>query len=639
MKKLIIVTILAGLSVSVGAADLYQVTLRNDMDAEILRLSGGEVVLRLGNEYLILVDDAVRLEGLDYAMIALDIEKNQLALDRRMDSQNLEKYELLYEKEEMRLLKVNPSDLKPSGKIPDLLPIRNGFMKIAYVQPKEVGKLFYKLYADIDSVANLIVQDSVESYLYRLEAFYRRVAGTDSNYAARDWIMSKFQDFGYDSVYLDPFVEEIMGQNKACYNVVAVKVGTEYPDLQIVVGAHFDGVPDSPAADDNGTGVGGVLEMARVLSNLETDLTFVFVTFDAEEWGLYGAYNYAENAAMEGDQIMLMFNMDMIGNLPNQGDAYLFNGRNSTFAQKWINIADPLVNIIGHPRGNSPNSDHFPFSQVGYESLFLHEYQFSSVYHSYRDSTTYVNFDYATRMIKATLATLHSISQSDDFDDDGVANNSDNCLLVANSLQEDVDGDLLGDSCDNCPNTYNPGQEDSNNDGVGDHCDGRPHIVKAELPDGTVGQYYECQLSGFGGEEPYTWSFIDGQLPYGCSLIGGTAGTIAGTPGFAALFKFKVEMTDASNPAMKDSAWFRITINSPEYVCGDANSDGTINSSDAVWVINYVFVGGPSADPLALMDADCNGKINLADIIYIVNFIFRNGYNPCDLNGDGVLDC
>ncbi len=84
---------------------------------------------------------------------------------------------------------------------------------------------------------------------------------------------------------------------------------------------------------------------------------------------------------------------------------------------------------------------------------------------------------------------------NNDFDDDGVLNDADNCPYLANKDQGDKDGDLLGDACDyddlskgfykdgkdsdydgvgdeldNCPRIYNPQQNDSNGDGVGDLC-------------------------------------------------------------------------------------------------------------------------------------------------------------------------
>jgi len=57
-----------------------------------------------------------------------------------------------------------------------------------------------------------------------------------------------------------------------------------------------------------------------------------------------------------------------------------------------------------------------------------------------------------------------------DSDTDGVCDDVDNCVQVANPNQEDADGDGVGDACDNCPEVANPDQLDSDGDGVGDAC-------------------------------------------------------------------------------------------------------------------------------------------------------------------------
>jgi hypothetical protein len=75
------------------------------------------------------------------------------------------------------------------------------------------------------------------------------------------------------------------------------------------------------------------------------------------------------------------------------------------------------------------------------------------------------------------------------------------------------------------------------------------------------------------------------------------------------------------------------------YNCGDANADLKINVSDAVYIINYVFVGGNPPQPLMSGDANCDDKINVSDAVYIINFVFVGGHPPCDVDGDGIPDC
>jgi enediyne biosynthesis protein E4 len=74
----------------------------------------------------------------------------------------------------------------------------------------------------------------------------------------------------------------------------------------------------------------------------------------------------------------------------------------------------------------------------------------------------------------------------------------------------------------------------------------------------------------------------------------------------------------------------RIQVTEPStYVCGDANGDTKINIGDAVYIINYVFRGGPAPTPLGAGDANCEGHINVGDAVYIISYVFRGGSAPC----------
>ncbi len=67
----------------------------------------------------------------------------------------------------------------------------------------------------------------------------------------------------------------------------------------------------------------------------------------------------------------------------------------------------------------------------------------------------------------------------------------------------------------------------------------------------------------------------------------------------------------------------------PPYVCGDANGDDAVAISDVVYIITYIFGGGPAPDPLESADANCDGSISVADGVYVINYIFGGGPVPC----------
>ncbi len=66
------------------------------------------------------------------------------------------------------------------------------------------------------------------------------------------------------------------------------------------------------------------------------------------------------------------------------------------------------------------------------------------------------------------------------------------------------------------------------------------------------------------------------------------------------------------------------------YICGDGNNDGDVNVSDAVWIINYVFVSGDAPLPIEAGDANCDGDVNVSDAVWIINFVFVSGPAPCE---------
>jgi len=106
-------------------------------------------------------------------------------------------------------------------------------------------------------------------------------------------------------------------------NVMAIKRGTLYPDRYVIMSADIDSrvsdplnsTSDSPGANDNASGMAGVLEAARVLSNYDFPTSVLLVGLSGEEQGLFGGKFLAADAIEQEWDIVGVLNNDMIGNI------------------------------------------------------------------------------------------------------------------------------------------------------------------------------------------------------------------------------------------------------------------------------------------------------------------------------------
>ena len=66
------------------------------------------------------------------------------------------------------------------------------------------------------------------------------------------------------------------------------------------------------------------------------------------------------------------------------------------------------------------------------------------------------------------------------------------------------------------------------------------------------------------------------------------------------------------------------------YICGDANSSGNIDVDDVVFIIDYMFLGGPSPVPAESANANCLEGTDIDDLVYLIDYVFKGGPAPCE---------
>ena len=190
---------------------------------------------------------------------------------------------------------------------------------------------------DIEMMVKNVNADSLKSYIAKMVSFGTRNTLSDQKSkkngigAARSWVVSKFNQFakqseGRLSAFLDTTTIKADGKRVdvpiLLGNAVAILKGTDPNDKRVfIVSGHLDSrvtdvmnrTSDAPGANDDGSGVAGVIEAARIMSKYKFAATIIFVAVSGEEQSLLGSGFMANKAKKEGWNIEAMLNNDMIG--------------------------------------------------------------------------------------------------------------------------------------------------------------------------------------------------------------------------------------------------------------------------------------------------------------------------------------
>ncbi|MEG6612830.1 M28 family peptidase [Pseudoclostridium thermosuccinogenes] len=185
------------------------------------------------------------------------------------------------------------------------------------------------------------------------------------------------QTFPYETATLSAFNHDafwdINGDRKDgdSQNLIAVKkADSDYEDSSIIIiSAHYDSSENSPGANDNGSGVAVLLEIAKLIKNLPSNKEIRFILFGGEENALYGSRCYVKSLSEnELKRIKANINLDTLaGKGPDDPRLLTIDGK--------INHATSIITGIDENKaleiGIAPLSDHFTFAQAGIASLTI----------------------------------------------------------------------------------------------------------------------------------------------------------------------------------------------------------------------------------------------------------------------------
>lgn len=153
---------------------------------------------------------------------------------------------------------------------------------------------------------------NLKNALRHLESLGSR-SSLGKQWEAATWIRSQFEKNG-----LQAWIEEYEFRGKSWPNVLAKVEGERKVNEVVMLIAHMDSIsrhPDgiAPGADDDGTGVAVLLEIARICKEFGTERTLMFGIFSNEEVGNVGSRNYASYAKKHRMNIIAVVNFDILG--------------------------------------------------------------------------------------------------------------------------------------------------------------------------------------------------------------------------------------------------------------------------------------------------------------------------------------
>lgn len=302
------------------------------------------------------------------------------------------------------------------------------------------------------TVSGRALTRSISPDLGRLETHVRMLSET---FVPRDWthpenldrtaayIRKEFEQAG-GAVSDQPFEME----NRTYRNVIAV-FGPETRE-RIVVGAHYDAFGELPAADDNASGVAGLIELGHGLGKTALPLRVELVAYTLEEPkaagedGLFrsrygGSAVHAASLNNESASVRVMFSLEMIGYFsdaegsqgypmaplrmfyPSRGDFILIVGKlgqglATRKAKKAMRAASTLpvysINALASIEGID-YSDHYNYWKYGYDALMITDTAFNRNrnYHTERDTFNRLDYHRMAMTVQGVYAAVLEFAQ------------------------------------------------------------------------------------------------------------------------------------------------------------------------------------------------------------------------------------
>lgn len=255
--------------------------------------------------------------------------------------------------------------------------------------------------------------------------------------AAANYIRTEWREQGYEVVGQAYDAEGVTSEN-----LEITLPGHKNPKEILLIGAHYDTVTGSPGANDNGSGIAGLLEISRFLAQCAPARTVRCVAFVNEEppffyWGQMGSLVYAKAARKRGDNIRLMMSLEMLGCYVEESGTqtyppllrYFYPDRGNFIAfvsnlKSWKVLKQVVAAFRAHSDFPAESlaapsfvpgvgwSDQLSFWRQGYSAVMVTDTAFFRYpyYHTERDRADKLNYRGMTRVVEGLQKTIAELA-------------------------------------------------------------------------------------------------------------------------------------------------------------------------------------------------------------------------------------
>lgn len=198
--------------------------------------------------------------------------------------------------------------------------------------------------------------------------YVRRIEGK-TNEGRRAFVKQELRAMKvpFRTMPFDTTVKAGARENRITGENIIVRMGAGKRHL--VVGAHYDAVPNSPGANDNGGGVAVVLGLIRTLKNHSWYATIDFCFFDQEEVGLIGSAVYVRQSP-DHPRHLAMVNLDVEG---TGEEVYVgpVGGGDDDVVMRFVRAARDKTRFLYFEHPTYPSSDHLSFAAAKLENISI----------------------------------------------------------------------------------------------------------------------------------------------------------------------------------------------------------------------------------------------------------------------------